>query len=126
MLCKYIFDNGSLPIEKAFVLWLDSGKGFVKSFFNNSKHQPTQNKIVSFDAGILINYFFENKIDTVTSEPKAEIQISHSLGYSIQLYTANYFYRERLTDFVIRQDKKHPKAVWWNLISEKLAILKKE
>jgi hypothetical protein len=126
ILCKYIFDNGSLPIEKAFILWLDNGESYVKSFFNNLRHQPTQNKIVSFDSKALINYFFENRIDTVPSKPKSEMWISHSLGYSIQLYIPSYFYRERLTDFIIRQDKIHPKAAWWNMISEKLSMLKEE
>jgi hypothetical protein len=126
MLCKYIFDNGSLPIEKAFILWLENGQGYVKSFFNNSKHQPTENKIIPFNSGELIDHFFSNRLDTVTSEPKAEISISHSLGYSIQLYTPGYFYRERLTDFLIRQNTTHPTAVWWHMISEKLAVLKEE
>jgi|GEM_PF-956463 len=126
MLCKYIFDNGSLPLEKAFILWLENGQGYVKSFFNNSKHQPTENKIIPFNSRELINYFFRKRLDTVTSEPKAEMSISHSLGYSIQLYTPGYFYRERLTDFLIQQNNTHPKAVWWHLISEKLAVLKKE
>lgn len=126
MLCKYIFDNGSLPIEKAFVLWLDNGQGFVKSFFNNSRHQPTENNVISFNSGELINHFFKDRLDTVTTEPQAEISISHSLGYSIQLYTPGYFYRERLTDFLIRQNNTHPKAIWWHLLSERLAILKEE
>ena len=126
MLCKYIFDNGSLPIEKAFIVWLDNGHGYAKAFFNNPKHQPTQNKTIPFDSKTLINYFFVNRIDTVTSEPKSEMWISHSMGYSIQLYTPGSFYRERLTDFLIRQDKTHPKARWWNMISERLAVLKEE
>lgn len=126
MLCKYLFDNGSLPIEKAFVLWLDNGNGFVKAFFNNSKHQPTENKTIPFHSALLINHFFSNRLDTVTSEPKSELWISHSLGYSIQVYTKNSFFRERLTDVIIRQDKTHPKSVWWILISEQLATFKEE
>ena len=126
LLCKYIFDNGSLPIEKAFVLWLDKGHGFAKAFFNNPKHQPTENKIISFNSRLLIDYFFVNKIDTMTSDPKSDMWISHSLGYSLQLYTPNTFFRERLTDFTIRQDKTHPKSIWWNMISEQLATLKED
>lgn len=124
MLCKYIFDNGALPIEKAFVLWLKNGKGYVKSFFNNSKHKPTENKIIPFDTRPLINYFFFNRLDTVTTNPNPEIWISHSMGYSIQLQVPSLFFRQRLTDFITRQDKTHPKAVWWNMISEKLGTIK--
>lgn len=126
MLCKHIFDNGSLPIEKAFILWLDNGKGYVKAFFNNSKHQPTNNKIQPFESKELIDHFFTNRIDTVTSEPQTDVTISHSLGYSIQLYTPHIFYRERVTDFAIRQNKTHPKSIWWNMITEKLVPLKAE
>lgn len=126
MLCKYIFDNGSTTEEKAFILWLDKGQGFVKSYFNNSDHEPTQNKVVPFDSKKLINYFFENKIDTVTTEPQSEIYPSHSMGFSIQLYTLAFFFRERLTDFIIKEDKAHPKAIWWSMISEQLSTLKEE
>jgi hypothetical protein len=126
MLCKHILDNGSSPDEKAFILWLDNGQGYVKSFFNNSDHQPTNNSVVSFNSNELINHFFVNRLDTVTSEPISKISISHSLGYSIQLYTPGFFYRERLTDFIIQQDKKHPKSVWWNMISDRLGILKED
>jgi hypothetical protein len=126
LLCKHIFDNGSLPIEKAFILWTDKGKGYLKSFFNNPQHSPTENEIVLFESESLINYFFENRIDTVKTKPKSDIMISHSMGYSVQLYTPNYFYRERLTDFLIGQDKEHIKSVWWNLISEKLGNIKQE
>jgi hypothetical protein len=120
-----MFDNGALAIEKAFILWQQGGKGFVKAFFNNADFKPTENKIISFDAAALIDYFFTHRIDTITTEPQSEIWISHSLGYSIQLYTPNSFYRDRLTDFIIRQDKVHPKSVWWNMIAEKLGVLKK-
>jgi hypothetical protein len=126
MLCKYIFDNGSLPIEKAFVLWLKNGQGFAKAFFNNPKHQPTENKTISFDTRPLIEYFFLNRLDTVTTEPNSEVWISHSMGYSIQLQVPSLFFRQRLTDFIIGQDKAHPKAIWWNMISEKLAVLKED
>jgi hypothetical protein len=125
LLCKHMFDNGALAIEKAFILWQQGGKGFVKAFFNNADFKPTENKIISFDAAALIDYFFTHRIDTITTEPQSEIWISHSLGYSIQLYTPNSFYRDRLTDFIIRQDKVHPKSVWWNMIAEKLGVLKK-
>lgn len=126
LLCKYIFDNGSLPIEKGFIVWVENEKGFVKAYFNNSKHKPRENKIEPFDSKLLINHFFNNRLDTVKSEPTSNIYISHSLGYCIQLYTKETFFRERITDFLIRQDKNHPKSVWWTMISEQLAKLKEE
>lgn len=124
MLCKYISDNSLLPIEKAFVLWLKNGQGFVKAFFNNPKHQPTENNIIAFDSRPLIDYFFLNRLDTVTTEPNTEVWISHSIGYNIQLQVPSLFFRQRLADFIIRQDERHPKAIWWNIISKKLAALK--
>jgi hypothetical protein len=124
MLCKYISDNGSSPYEEAFILWLDNGKGYVKSFFNNSKYKPTENKAVSFDANELIKYFFVNRIDTVTST--LSYGISHDMGYSIQLFIPGYFFRERLTDYNIYQHRTHSKAIWWNMISDRLGALKKE
>jgi hypothetical protein len=126
LLCKYIFDNGSLPIEKGFIVWLENGQGFVKAYFNNSKHKPRGNKVVEFDSRLLINHFFKNRLDTVKSEPKSDIHLSHSLGYCIQLYTKDLFFRERITDFLIRQDKNHPKSIWWKLVSDNLEKVKED
>ncbi|HVU58639.1 MAG TPA: hypothetical protein VHD83_26450 [Puia sp.] len=124
MLCKYILDNGASPLEKAFVLWLDHGKGYGKAFFSNLKDQPTEKSVVSFDARPLIDYFFLNRLDTVTTEPQAAIYIDHSFGYSVELQVPSLFFRQRLTEFLIRQNKTHPKAAWWNMIAEKLAAIK--
>jgi hypothetical protein len=126
LLCKYIFDNGSLSTEKAFVLWLNKGHGYIKSFFNNTKHQYTENKTIPFNVKSLTDYFFLNKLGTVRTKPKSEIMVSHDMGYSIQLHSTSLFFRERLTDFAIRQAKTHSGAIWWNPISEKLAALKED
>lgn len=74
----------------------------------------------------LISYFFKNRLDTMSSKPHSNRSISHSLGYSIQLYTRETFYRERLSDFIILEDPQHPKSVWWKMVSDKLAGLKEE
>ena len=126
LLAKYIFDNGSLPREKAFVLWIDKGQGYLKAFFNNSQHAPTENEVVLFDTKCLINHFFENRIYAVKKKPKVQRQFSHSMGYSVQLYTPNYFFRERLRDDFLNQDTEHPKIIWWNLISDKLGNIQQE
>lgn len=124
MLCKYMGGNGPTIFEKAFVLWIDNGQGFVKAFFNNSKHQPTENKIVPFDANTLVNHFFVNRIDTVTSEPKTELYESHSMVHSIQLYIPGHFYRKGSEEYLIRRDTKHPKVIWYTMILEKLSVIK--
>ena len=127
LLCKYIFDKGSLPQEKAFVLWLQEGRGYIKSFFNNERRQPTENTIVAFDAQSLINYFFEHRIDTVTTKPADDkYLISHNMGYSIQLHTNTIFFREQYQDLTIASDPQHPKSVWWKMIAGQLSGIQKE
>lgn len=123
MLYKYISDNGSTSIEKAFVLWLDKGKGYVKAFFNNNRYLPTENKATAFDTKPLIDHFFVHRLDTVTTEPPTKMDISHSMGYSIQLQAPSLFFTERIADYIISRDSTHPKAVWWNMISEKLSAI---
>jgi hypothetical protein len=120
ILCKYIYDNGSLPIEKAFVLWIDNGKGYMKAYYNNKNHQPTEKKVQKFEVGPLVQKFFEYKLDTVTTYPKAEYCIDHYMGYSIQLYTPTTFFCDRVVDYLINTDKKHPKSLWWTLVTDGL------
>lgn len=126
MLCKYMYDCRSLPEEKAFVLWLDKGQGFVKAFFNTEKHQPTEHKTLAFDSGLLINHFFEHQLDTVTRPLECRWFASHSMGYNIQVYTPYTFFRERIQDFELKQDSTHPKAIWWNMIAQRLEGILKE
>lgn len=128
LLCKYIFDNGSLPGEKAFVLWHHNGRDSLKAFFNNSNHLPTENKIIPFEWSNVYIYYFSNRIDTVTTDPKPSFWMSHSMGYSVQFYspTTNYFC-SRLQDYYWRDDKSnHPKSKLWKMIDDKLKDIKPE
>lgn len=120
ILCKYIYDNGSSPSEKAFVLWVDNGKGFIKAFHNNKKHKPTESKIIPFEVQPLVQKFYEYKLDTVKTYPKAKYWLSHSMGYSIQLYTPTTFFCDRVVDYLLNTDKQHPKSLWWTLITDRL------
>ena len=118
-------DGSLLKIERAFVLWIDKGKGYLKSFFDNSQHDLVKNEIVSFESESLINFFFENHINTVKTSP-TDTYSPFAISYTVQLYTPNYFYREHLTSVSIRQDKKHIKSIWLNLILEKLGNIKQK
>ncbi|MGZ4034756.1 MAG: hypothetical protein ACXVPU_11390 [Bacteroidia bacterium] len=122
MLCKYIFDNGSLPMEKAFVFWQNKGKGYLKAFFNNEHHEPTENAEVSIEWADIYNYFFINRIDKVTTDPKPTFYMSHSMGYSIQFFSPNTrYFCSRLQDYYWEEDKSnHPKTKLWMLVDNKV------
>jgi hypothetical protein len=120
ILCKNIYDDGSSSEEKAYVLWVDNGKGFMKAFYNNNKHAPTEKSVVEFDVLPLVNSFFSLGIDTVNTNPKSSYRKSHSMGYSIQLYTPTIFYCDRLHEYLLKADKKHPKSKWWNQVTRRL------
>jgi hypothetical protein len=124
LLCKDIFDNGSTPSEKAFVLWVDKGEGYCKPFFNNTKHQPTSGSERPFQVESLLKSFNEFRLDTVTTEPKADFYVSHSMGYIIELYTPTTFYCGRLVRYLV--DENHPKSKWWKLVTDKLNMIKNE
>jgi hypothetical protein len=128
MLCKYIYDDGSSPSEKAFVLWQKDGKGHLKTFFNNSQHTPTENKEKEFDWGNIYKNYYANKIDTITSDPQPSHRITHSMGYSVQFYSPQTkYFCERLQDNYWKTDKTHhPKAKFWKLIYNKFDRIKEE
>lgn len=121
MLCKYIYDNGSSPMEDAFVLWVDNGNGFLKAYYNSVDHKPRTSKIKpSSEVQSLVQKFFEYDLDSIKSHPKAKDSPSHSMGYSIQLYTPTTFFCGRLTDYFLDSDKQHPKSLWWTLVKKAL------
>jgi len=119
ILSKNIFDNGSLPSEKAFVLWIENGKGYIKGFYNNEKHSPTESEIMDFDVQSIIDKFYELNIDQVKTLPKSDYQLSHSMGYCMQVMTPSLFYCERISNYLIDSDLTHPKSIWWKLVEEK-------
>ncbi|MFN8776901.1 MAG: hypothetical protein ACK5XV_09050 [Flavobacteriales bacterium] len=128
LLCKYIFDNGSSPGEKAFLFWQQNGQGYLKAFFNNEKHIPTENKVVPIDWSDIYQYYFTNHIDTVTTDPKPSFWMSHSMGYSIQFYsTTTKYFCSRLQDYYWETDKSnHPKTKLWQLVNDKVKDIKQE
>lgn len=128
ILCKYIFDNGSTPSEKAFVFWQHNGQGYLKSFFNKEQHSPTENKLISIDWSDIYQYYFTNHIDTITTDPEPSFWMSHSMGYSIQFYspTTKYFC-SRLQNHYWETDKgNHPKTKLWQLVHDKVKDIKPE
>jgi hypothetical protein len=126
MLAKYIFDNGSSPIEKAFVLWQDNGEMFMNSFYNNEKHRPTENGTVNLDWSDINDYYITYRLDTVSSKPEPKYFMSHDMGFSIQVYMIGHnFFNERLPNYFWNTDKKHVKSNFWELIYKKLIIEEK-
>ncbi|RYY93933.1 MAG: hypothetical protein EOO11_18870 [Chitinophagaceae bacterium] len=123
LLAKYIFDNGALPSEKAYVLWLEQGRGYAKAFYNNTAGKPTQSPVRPYPVAALLQPFFAGRLDTVTSVPKQEVMISHNMGYSIQVQAPRFFFRKRFQDMEVRQDPAHPLAAWWLLLAGEMKNL---
>lgn len=120
ILSKNIFDNGSLPNEKAYVLWIENGEGYIKGFYNNKKHSPTESEIIDFNVQSIIDKFYELDIAQVKTLPRSNYQLSHSMGYCMQVMTPSSFYCERIPNYQIDSDLTHPKSIWWKLIEEKI------
>jgi hypothetical protein len=120
MLCKYIYDNGSSSHEKAFVLWIDNGQGFIKGYYNNETHNPTESKIEKFESQQLISQFFKLDINQIQTKPSSNIRMSHSMGYCMQVMVPGLFYCERIPDYLIESDSTHPKSIWWKLVENSI------
>lgn len=116
LLCKYMYDDGSIAKDHAFVNWKNQGKGYMKFFLNKSRHnKPTESDVVLYNLD-LIDFFFDNRIDTVTTKPKVYRNMSRPMEYTVQLYTTDYFYRESLPFYVFIIDDEYIISKWWREI----------
>lgn len=125
LLSKYIYDNGSLPSEKSFVLWYDNGQGYLKSFFNNEKHKPKEGNQITYDWKEVLEHYSKNRLDTVTTNPQPKYWQSHDMGFLLQLYLPDQFFCQRLSDYMVQADKKHIKSKWWTMIADRMKKIKK-
>jgi hypothetical protein len=122
MLAKYIYDNGSSPYESAFVFWQKQGEMFLKSFYNNAEQLPTEQETISFDWRKISNYYYKNKLDTVSTYPVTRYYQSHDMGLVIMFYSPGIdFFCDRLPNYVFSKSKKHVKSTFWNLVFDELS-----
>ena len=94
---------------------------YLKSFYNNSIHSPTQNEKINFDWSKISNFYFANRMDTVSSYPEVKQYQSHDMGLVIMFYSPDHeIFNDRLPNYVFRKSKKHIKSKFWKLVYKKL------
>lgn len=121
LLAKYIFDNGSIPSEKAFVLWQKNDSMYMKSYYNNQNHLPSENEKIKFEWLNIKEFFLINQLDSISSRPKPKFYMSHDMGLSIQVYIrGKRFFNERLPNYYWKSDEKHIKSIFWKMVYKKL------
>lgn len=121
ILCKFITDFGGITkYEKAFVLWIENGTGYIKEYYFNESFVLKQSKNREFDVKYLVDKFFELRIQQIKSIPDTFAEFSHSIGYCMQVMTPDIFYCERIPTNKVDYDSLHPKSVWWKLVEEKI------
>jgi hypothetical protein len=126
MLCRGY--SGISSTSTAFVLWEDKGKGYIKTFFIEKGHHLAERQIERFPLKPILNYFFKNKLDTITRDfnPAIQAEIPDLGGLSIQLQTPNLFFRQFIPELLVRAYQKEPEAIWWKMVSDRLITLIKE
>jgi hypothetical protein len=118
MLVKKISDNGSSPYEKAFILWNDNDKGYIKKFENNIEHNPTQTEIVEYNWDDLVTFYESNKVKEETKKP--ESFVSHYTNLIVQLYIREEFYSFGMQLLCRKEDEKLANVKFVRLLDEKL------
>ena len=70
----------------------------------------------------LLNYFFNNKLDTITKafKPNLQAEMPDLGGLSIQLYTPILFFRQFIPELLVRAYRKDPEAIWWQMVEDKI------
>ena len=118
MLVKKISDNGSSADEKAFVLWKDNGKGYMKKFENNIEHNPTQTEIIEYNWDDIITFYESNKVIEEINKP--ESVISHDTNLIVQLYKNEEFYSFGMQLLCRKEDEKLANVKFVRLLDGKL------
>lgn len=118
MLVKRISDNGSSPYEKQYVLWKENRQGYLKTFENNEKHEPTQTEPKIFNWDDLIYFYEQNNVSMETNIP--ESIISHYTNLIVQFYKGPDYYCFGMQLLCKEEDEELKNVQFVRLIEEKL------
>ena len=118
MSVKRIFDNGSSPNEKEYVLWKENGQGYSKTFENNEEHQPTQTEPEQFDWDDLISFYEENNVSSGKEIPNSVV--SHWTNLIVKFYNGSDYYTFGMQLACSKEDEKLVNVQFVRLIDHKL------
>lgn len=122
MLCK-----GSPFTSGAVVFWENKGIGYSTAFFKRKNGQLRETGIKPISLSPLLNYFFSNKLDTITQrfKPKLLAAMPDLGGLIIQVYTPNSFFRQFVPQLALSAFKNEPLIIWWQMVSDKVGAIAK-
>lgn len=122
LLAKYIGDNGAFPNETAYVLWYESGTGYLKEFYTDGTENVFGKEKQKTNWHSLKMIADSINIFTVDTKPKLSIEISHDIGFAVQYMSSEMFFCDRLQDneWKSATDKNHPKVIFWNSLNNLL------
>lgn len=120
LLAKYLSGNGVSQLEHACVFWMNDGQAHFKRIDVDKHLNAIPSEEITVESTKVFDFFFENKIDTVTTDPIRKLYISHEHGYLVQLYTPENFFCQKLTGTHLSGDPTHIKAEWWSLMMSEI------
>jgi hypothetical protein len=107
------------------VIWLDKGQCFqYKIDFENSggNYGIKQVNLYKQNSDSLISFFFDNHIDTVTSNPtKGEIQMSHDAEHFVEMNYKNISYCYLIGGLLVQFNSDNLRAKFVRLLSDENA-----
>ena len=112
----YHLDNGRGSNATKIIFWKKNGETFV-----NAVRLKKIDKFKVFGQSKLpsdsiFQFFFDNRLDTVTSNPKSELSISHNFGYSVDFKYGSSKYNLYLRNEKRSYDPTHLKSMWIEMI----------
>jgi hypothetical protein len=120
LLCKSY--SGVSSTSTAVVFWQNQGKGYMSIFLMKKGNQLDEKDAKSISISPLLNYFFNNKLDTITKtfKPKFQAEMPDVGGLSIQLYTPTLFFRQFIPQLLMSAYRKDPEIIWWQMVEDKI------
>jgi len=88
---QYRYDNGFSKKNTDYILWQDNGQISLIQVagYNNC----VVSKYADCDFKSNFNYYFQNRIDTITTEIDCPVRPSHNMGYGIDfIYNGEHHY----------------------------------
>lgn len=114
----YFFDNGRGDKATKLLFWTEKGKNYVKAIRtakNKGFKEFEIKECPEFES--ILEFYFTNIKDIISSVPKASLSTSHNYGYYIELNInrtefKTYLRNERRTDLT------HSRVKWINMIDQ--------
>ena len=116
----WIHTNGYNGYGK--IIWNIGGETFQQKF--SCKDKVTSSEVVRLEHDTFINFYFQNKVDTISSNPdKPDINISHDASHFISFYHDSKNYCFFISGLEVEFNQTNDRAKWVKMLSDEAVCI---